>query len=1159
MGQRHEKTSNLRLNRQSIRKQADSGCRWPNCLASMVSASRPAIAGARSTPAATYRWCGSTGGCLHQISKPVCRSREFKEPENSSKNPLISRFFVYNSQINRPLVYQAYSNVSQAYHSLKAFCMDKKNGWPGAHLGEQGYSRRQQPETERARVALSVSQSQILFLRWFTMDIRYVLAAALFSLSIISAGCGGGGGGGGGGGASPTPVAPSPTIVTVGQTRNGFGPIPFSGQLNVPNRNPCDMTSTHHFGTSLDLCDIVEDSAGNFRAMGMTGGNIAVITTEVTALSSGGNTYVAKAATKEVTMAIMGQGFNLQQPSLDGVMLAQYNFLHSSAITIRMSDVESHRLNSQANSTTVQFLPSYHPLVTTGLSKADAVLLEEVFRENFRYMIHGTGASAVAAGRRTIITLVSGTYSGEIIHSAPGIAPRTRVRPINVFGALSINVCTAEVRGFCTKSRPHFIRDSNFSPRLPEAIRLAKADGAFVSSFNFTLSRASGHTLTVANTQAFKITMTLNRGNPALPKTIVTTWGVGEARIAEALPVFSPDVLPDAHPDRMPASWPQATKDAIIQGDGMVLIFPLGNNGTNDQNGLFYERALFEGISVKMTIMGTVHTGYYKGGVSRAVKFTIANDLTKPFSGQDVRAYGLDATIAIKDKQYVTRSLSQYLSYLWKFDNEALKPYLLAVAGSRNVIVGGKQTVEIDPESDGCGVAWERCITASGSHAMALSDPSDPAKDSFNYSFGTELVAAPFVAGALALLKQHFPSLRADAAADILLRTADDLGEPGPDPVYGMGHLNVVRAMSPVGELTTNRNGSGRLLTNSRLLASAPLAALALAQREITGYDSFSRPFHVHLGDLVARQPGRQMNIAQLGVIRRQRHKQADARQVVYHGSGTVEQTTFNLLPGWTFSHDFCASECLQEGDEWGFMPANLDLGGLTRLRREILADGDLVLEASLASGFANAASFRQFALRTSRHPAKGLDLSFEVGLASEKDTLLGSEFGGAFALQQGAATRFAHMSARVSLTHNTEGYGNYTQAWTRAASFPDGLVAGISGLQANSARIGLRHGNMLRKGDGLELEWSMPLAITNGRVSLLTGGYDAAGTPVTGTTSIDLQLARRQHNWGLSYVTPLAMLGLRGWLGMGIEYRTDVPGFEHSRQVYSLSANLQL
>ncbi|MCY4325508.1 MAG: hypothetical protein OXC81_05755, partial [Betaproteobacteria bacterium] len=72
---------------------------------------------------------------------------------------------------------------------------------------------------------------------------------------------------------------------------------------------------------------------------------------------------------------------------------------------------------------------------------------------------------------------------------------------------------------------------------------------------------------------------------------------------------------------------------------------------------------------------------------------TIANDLTtQRFNGQDVRPYGLAASVTIthagKTTVYVTRSANHYLNYLWKFpDNDTLEPYMLAVASSRNIVV----------------------------------------------------------------------------------------------------------------------------------------------------------------------------------------------------------------------------------------------------------------------------------------------------------------------------------------------------------------------------------------------------------------------------------------------------------------------------------------
>ena len=61
--------------------------------------------------------------------------------------------------------------------------------------------------------------------------------------------------------------------------------------------------------------------------------------------------------------------------------------------------------------------------------------------------------------------------------------------------------------------------------------------------------------------------------------------------------------------------------------------------------------------------------------------------------------------------------------------------------------------------------------------------------------------STPRVAGALALVQQKFPNLNAAERKTVLLHSADDLGAPGVDPVFGHGLLNVTSALSPMGNI----------------------------------------------------------------------------------------------------------------------------------------------------------------------------------------------------------------------------------------------------------------------------------------------------------------------------------------------------------------------
>jgi len=76
---------------------------------------------------------------------------------------------------------------------------------------------------------------------------------------------------------------------------------------------------------------------------------------------------------------------------------------------------------------------------------------------------------------------------------------------------------------------------------------------------------------------------------------------------------------------------------------------------------------------------------------------------------------------------------------------------------------------------------------------------------------GTSM-ATPFVSGLAAEIKGLWPYLKPSDVASIIFSTADDLGAPGPDPVYGMGEVDPTNALNPVG--TVNVVTGGLSVTN---------------------------------------------------------------------------------------------------------------------------------------------------------------------------------------------------------------------------------------------------------------------------------------------------------------------------------------------------------
>jgi subtilisin family serine protease len=81
-------------------------------------------------------------------------------------------------------------------------------------------------------------------------------------------------------------------------------------------------------------------------------------------------------------------------------------------------------------------------------------------------------------------------------------------------------------------------------------------------------------------------------------------------------------------------------------------------------------------------------------------------------------------------------------------------------------------------------------VTAPGEHI-----PGTFTNNQYVFMSGTSM-AAPHVTGLVALIRSRYPDLSNQEVMDLIRQTADDLGEPGPDPYYGYGLINVYRALN---------------------------------------------------------------------------------------------------------------------------------------------------------------------------------------------------------------------------------------------------------------------------------------------------------------------------------------------------------------------------
>lgn len=173
---------------------------------------------------------------------------------------------------------------------------------------------------------------------------------------------------------------------------------------------------------------------------------------------------------------------------------------------------------------------------------------------------------------------------------------------------------------------------------------------------------------------------------------------------------------------------------------------------------------------------------------------------------------------------------------------------LLSLAPGTTLVVGAVDSAgALADFSNRAGVLAANYLVAPGVSVRSFN------QDGTAFLYGGTSIAAPVVSGAVALLAQAFPALTGAQIADIILRTADDLGAPGTDELFGRGRLNVERAFAPVGGLSSGGTpiGFGGTLGGALGDGGALRGALAAVPVE----DGYGRPYSANLAGSIGNAP----------------------------------------------------------------------------------------------------------------------------------------------------------------------------------------------------------------------------------------------------------------------------------------------------------------
>ncbi|MEZ5837650.1 MAG: S8 family serine peptidase [Geminicoccaceae bacterium] len=459
--------------------------------------------------------------------------------------------------------------------------------------------------------------------------------------------------------------------------------------------------------------------------------------------------------------------------------------------------------------------------------------------------------------------------------------------------------------------------------------------------------------------------------------------------------------------------------------------------------------------------------------------------------------------------------------------------------------------------SNMCGDVRKYCLFAPGSNLVSTSSSGRYTHSNSGTSF-----AAPYVAGAAAVLLAAFPGRSGKQVVERMLSTADDLGTPGVDGIYGHGRLNMEKALNPVGSTSVALDNStaGRATSLAGMAVDLPAWAdasgLAASLNDVLIHDSQLFPFKADLSHSVrtADNPARIDSFLLSSDVRTVQVEAGDMLSLAFahepaagpegltrrfdelDDGGRVESYEVALALGEgskvTFARGYGvmsdapehAVRQLAGGDMGPFGEALSPFSSLASAQEGLRFDTELDDSTRIGMAFARGGmrgsdgDSRIGSLTLSHDLGDGVQISSTVGVMDESETALGGSLGGAAGGVDGR-TSFVNLVAMAAVSDTFSMFGSLTSGWTDSGISQPGLVRGLDMGRSDAYAVGFSW-RELAGADQLAVSLSQPLRPDEVTMNLDLPGHEAgSGGPISRERSrVDISPDGRERNLQMIY-----------------------------------------
>jgi subtilisin family serine protease len=437
-------------------------------------------------------------------------------------------------------------------------------------------------------------------------------------------------------------------------------------------------------------------------------------------------------------------------------------------------------------------------------------------------------------------------------------------------------------------------------------------------------------------------------------------------------------------------------------------------------------------------------------------------------------------------------------------------------------------TGRLHSSSQRCGDAREWCISAPGT---GISAPAITGDDYYAVMTGTSM-AAPAVTGALAVLKDAFPMLSNEAIVTRIFLTANKSGVYSDSGLYGQGLMDVDKASLPLGPMSLV-GSTGQLaplsMTTMRLGGafgdSNPLQGVQVMALDIQGAG-----FMTDLGGVVRTQTYRHDLVAATDRLAKQAPRQVSAghgMSLTFSHSGVDGNDMDNMVMGFTNNGGLTTRFGLVSNVD--VLAGGVNFAGSSQQKVSFAAPywmSETDISAyGLQQGFGLAGGKMAFtAVSTVERTGVSASYSYnladayvptlEIGLVNGKDSLFGTETGGALGFSDKAETRFVGVRGELHRDDITLFHSAYMGQSDVSAR---GLISGVDTVVTSSWSFGGKYDRGIQQ-YGLLVAQPLKVESANTSLSFIDGYQNGAFT--TNTVNVNLAPTGRQINTELYFAT---------------------------------------